>query len=597
MHGRGATSGHALTKRQRFELLRADLKNERQSFEPHWKELAEFVLPRRARFITTETNDGRRMNKSIYDTTATLAANTLQSGMMSGITSPARPWFRVQTPDPDLNEFGRVREWLHTVSQRILTAFSRSNLYTTLPILYGDMGVFGTAAMLLEESFDRTVRFKAFPIGSYSLAADFEGRINVFVREFRMTVRNLVDQFAKNERDGKPDWSNFSTHVRNLYDTARYEEWVDVCHVIAPNPDYRPGSPDPKHKKFSSCYYEYSPTEGVQTQWDFAGHDVFLRESGYDRFPVLAPRWKVSAEDVYATDCPAMTALGDVRQLQIGEKRSLQAIEKMVNPPMQGPAALRNVRASILPGDITYYDPPQGREGLRPIHEVQPRIQELESKQAMVRERIQRAFYEDLFLMLTRSDRRQITAREIEERHEEKLLALGPVLEQLNTDLLDPLVESTFAIMLEQSKRADGSIGGMIPPIPEELQGMDLKIEYISVMAQAQKLVAIGSIERTAQFALSIAQAMPQVLDKIDGDQMIDEFGEAVGVSPRIIRTDEAVEKLRAGRAQAEQAQRQTEMIAQGSQTVKNLADSHLDGDTVLNRILDFAQAGQPVPQ
>lgn len=564
------------TKRERYETMRQELANERTSFETHWEDLANFILPRRLRFQVTDTNRGERKNRNIYDATATMAARTLRSGMMSGVTSPARPWFRLATPDPELNEFGRVKSWLEDTSRRMRTVFDRSNLYTTLPLIYGDIGTFGTAAMIQEESFEKVTRFRAFPVGSYYLAADFEGRVNVFVREFRITVRNLVEEYVERTASGGYDWSNVSRHAKDAWDNGRYGQWVDVVHVIAPNPDWSPERPLGKYKRFASCTYELSSDN----------EDRFLRESGYDMFPILAPRWETAAEDVYGTDCPGMVALGDVRQLQLGERKSLQAIEKMVNPPMQGPSSLRNAKASILPGDITYHDTPAGREGLRPIHEVNPKIQELEGKQSQVRERIQRAFFEDLFLMLARSDRREITAREIEERHEEKLLALGPVLEQLNTDLLDPLIDNTFAFMLRQ---------GAIPPPPEELQGMDLKVDYISVMAQAQKLVAIGGLERLSGFVGNLAPVVPTIMDKVDTDQLVDEYSDALGVSARVIRTDEQVAELRQSRAQAEQARAQAEMVAQGAKAARDLSGANLEGDNALARIMDNAEAGAPL--
>ena len=169
-----------------------------------------------------------------------------------------------------------------------------------------------------------------------------------------------------------------------------------------------------------------------------------LRKSGFDIFPVVAPRWEITGEDVYGTMCPGMVAIGDVKMLQTLQKRKSQAIEKIINPPMIGPAALKSVKTSILPGDITYSDEREGRAGFRPIHEINFPVGDVSNDIREVQFMIRRAFYEDLFLMLATSDRRQITATEIDERKEEKLIALGPVLEQLNQDLLDPLIDITF---------------------------------------------------------------------------------------------------------------------------------------------------------
>jgi len=91
-----------LTKRKQFDILRAQLENERSSFLSHWRDLGEHILPRRPRFTTSENNKGDRKNQKIIDATATMAARTLRSGMMSGVTSPARPWFRLSILFPRL---------------------------------------------------------------------------------------------------------------------------------------------------------------------------------------------------------------------------------------------------------------------------------------------------------------------------------------------------------------------------------------------------------------------------------------------------------------------------------------------------------------
>jgi len=547
----------------------------------HWRDLSDWVMPRRSRFEITDVNRGDRRNQRIVDSTATLALRTLRAGMMSGVTSPARPWFRLTTPDPDLAEFGPVKEWLHYVTNRMSTSFLRSNLYNSLPNVYGDDGLYGTAAMMVEEDFKDILHTRTFPIGSYMLAQDDKGRVNTFFREFRMTVRQMVDVFA--EKNGnKIIWDNISEYVKNQWDMCNYEAWIDVCHVVYPNDDYVIGSISGKEKKFSSCYYErgsYSTKGGSYMKDD----NKFLREAGYDFFPVLAPRWEVVGEDVYATDCPGMIGLGDVKQLQVVEKRINQAIEKMVNPPMVGPTSMKNSKASILPGDITYMDVRDGLQGFRPAHEVRAAIQEIEQKQLQTRQRISRAFFEDLFLMLAQSDRRQITAREIDERHEEKLLALGPVLEQLNQDLLDPLIDVAFDIHVKQ---------GLIPPPPEELQGINLKVEYVSIMAQAQKYVSRAGIDTFAGFCAQLLQVAPEVKDKLKMDQFVDEYASITGVPPTLVATDEEVAEIRAVRAQQQQQAQQMAMMQQAAATTKDLTASKMDGQDVLSRALGVPAEG-----
>jgi hypothetical protein len=560
------------SKRQRFEILRAQLENERSTFIPHWRDLSDYILPRRSRFYTSDVNKGDRRNQKIIDSTGTLAARTLRSGMMSGVTSPARPWFRLATPDPALGEFGPVKNWLFKTQQIITTSFLKSNLYNTLPICYGDLGTFGTAPIFIEEDFTGNVmNTSSFPVGSYMISKNSLGMVDVFIRDFTMSVRQIIETFGQLDKSGQPDWSNISSHIKVLWDTAQYEQRIELTHVIAPNPEYDPRKVEAKYKRFSSCYYERGMA-GKQNNYMFENESM-LRESGYDVFPVLSPRWEVTGEDSYGTSCPGMDALGDIKQLQLGEKRSFEAIEKMIRPPMVAPISMKNQAASILPGDITYTDIRDGQQGFRPAHEVNFRIQEMEMKQEQVRQRINRAFYADLFLMLASSDRRQITAREIEERHEEKLLALGPVLEQLNQDLLDPLIDIAFDIHIKQ---------GLLPPPPEELQGVNLKVEYISIMAQAQKLVGISGIERFSGYVGQIAQYDPGVLDKLNTDQAIDVYADITSVPPGIVRSDDEVALLRQQKQEAAQAQQQMQMAQQAAATARDLSQTRMDDGSAL---------------
>lgn len=556
----------------------------------HWRDLGDFISPRRPRFSLSEVNRGDRRNLKIIDTTPSLAARTLRAGMVAGITSPARPWFRLTTSDPDRAESTAVKDWLNIATQRMSHVFLRSNLYNVLPIVYGDMGTFATAAFSIEEDFEgRVMRCLAHPIGSYMIANDENLRVRTFFREFRMTVRQLIGRWGViNGNRADIDWSRFSTHIKDLWNAGQGEVWIDVRHVIQPNPDYNANRPEAKHKQFVSCYYEAGSMAGAHSNYmDAASENRYLSESGYDYFPVLCPRWEVNGEDVYGTDCPGMTALGDVKQLMMGEKRSAEAIDKMVRPPMTGPTSLRSQRASILPGDITYVDAREGQQGFRPSHEVNPKIQELEGKQAQVRERIQRAYYEDLFLMLANDTRSNITATEIAERKEEKLLALGPMLEQLNQDALDPMIDIAFTLMERQ---------GLIPPPPPDLEGEPLKVEYTSIMSQAQKLAGIGSHERFMTTVANLAPVYPGFSRKIDMDRWIDVYGEQLSLASGVVRSEEDAEALKAQDEKAAQDAQQMEMLKQGADTAKSLSQADMGGDNALSRLLQQSQAGAALP-
>lgn len=545
--------------RRKIELRLSVLRSERSSFDTHWRELNDFIVPRTARFLVSDKNKGNSWSTKILDETASLAVRTTASGMMAGVTSPARPWFRITLPDTSLMEMWNVKAWLDECEKRMIEVFRRSNLYNVLPVIYQNMAVYGTGAMVVEEDEKDLIRCIPLPIGSYYLAQDYRLRVNTCIREFGMTAGQIVDEFGID---------NVSDHIKAQHDNGAVDTWVNVIHAILPNPEHDGKSKLSKDKAFISVYYEVAGDK-----------DKVLRLSGYDSFPVMAPRWDVTGEDTYGYG-PGSLALGAVKGLQAEQKNKLQAIDMLVRPPLNAPSSMRNSRVGMLPGDVNYVDSIQGSV-IQPAYQINPRIQELSQDIAEVQTRIKKAFFEDLFLMLSNSQRAQITAREIDERHEEKLLMLGPVLERINNELLDPLIDRTFHLML---------VNDMLPEIPEELQdGGNLRVEYISIMAQAQKMVASAGIERLCGFVGNLAGVKPDVLDKLDLDQTVDEYGTMLGVSPKIIVDDETVAKVRDARAKAAQAQQMQQIapqITQAAQGAKLLSETDMSGDNMLSRLL-----------
>jgi hypothetical protein len=231
---------------------------------------------------------------------------------------------------------------------------------------------------------------------------------------------------------------------------------------------------------------------------------------------------------------------------------------------------------------------------LRPIYQISPNLGNVNQKQAETRQRIHDAFMSNLFMMLTQgSDNgtlgKQMTAREVEERHQEKLLMLGPVLEQLNDDLFDPLIEIGFQILDRR---------GELDEAPEEIQGLPLPVEYQSVMAKAQKLVGLAGIERFAGFVGQVAQTTqnPAVLDKVNVDAMIDEYAEITGVPQSILMDEEEVALIREERGKAQAQAQQAQVMAEQAKAAQSLGSIPMDQDTALTRMVDAAAANAVGP-
>ncbi|MFV0830935.1 portal protein [Klebsiella quasipneumoniae] len=552
----------AETLKEQLQKQQAQLTNDRSSFDPHWRELSDFINPRGSRFLVTDVNLDDRRNTKIVDPTATLAARTLSSGMMSGITSPARPWFKLATPDPDMMDYGPVKLWLEVVQRRMNEVFNKSNIYQSLPLLYASLGNYSTGAMAVLEDDSDVIRTMMFPIGSYYMANSARGSVDTCFRKFSMTVRQLVMEFGLN---------NVSDSVKGMWDSGNYESWIEVIHAVYPNIDRDTAKLNSKNKPVKSVYYEVG-----------GDSDKLLRESGFDEFPIMAPRWEVNGEDVYGSSCPGMIALGQVKALQLEQKRKSQLIDKATNPPMVGPSSLRNQRVSLLPGDITYIDQVTGQDGFKPAYLVNPNTADLLADIQDTRQIINSAYFVDLFMMLQNINTRSMPVEAVIEMKEEKLLMLGPVLERLNDECLNPLIDRTFSIMARKN---------LLPPPPDVLQGMPLRIEYISVMAQAQKSIGLSSLSSTVGFIGQLAQAKPEALDKLNVDQAIDAFAEMSGVSPTVIVPQEQVEQVREQRAQQQQQQQMVAMGMAAAQGAKTLSEAQTADPSVLTALSNAAGA------
>jgi len=543
---------------QRLEAL----KSERSSFYPLWQELSDYHLSHRGRFLTSNRNKGNKRNTKQINNTSRLSSRTLASGMMAGITSPARPWFRLGAGDPELAEVSAVKDWLHQVELIMYRVFSSSNTYNSLHVRYAELGVFGTGALGVYRDFDNVIWCKPYTVGSYCLAANGKNEVDTLYREYEISVAQCVKQFG---------YDNCSNSVKQMWDKGNTETWVKIVHAVEPNDDRDNISPLAKDKSTRSAYYEWKKGTG-------SGDNKFLRESGFDEFPILAPRWDVTGEDIYATDCPGITALGDTKALQLAEKRRYQAIDKLVSPPLQGPSTLKNKmhNDTLGPNEIVWTD--STGTGLTSIYaNYRPDIGAIDSVIANSENRIQRAFYEDLFLMLANTDRRQITAREVAEKHEEKLLMLGPVLERLHTELLDPLIDRTFNILQE---------AGVLPPPPQELQDRELNVEYVSVLAQAQRMVATGSIERISGFAAELSAVWPEARNKINSSQAIDDYAAALGTSPAIVRSDAEADAMTEQQAQAAAAAQAAEQGQQLADVAKTASDTDTSSENALTTMM-----------
>lgn len=539
-----------LPTRQQERLTQ--LKHEyEQGWRTHHELLFENFLPFGARFFVDDRNIGDRRHGSIIDSTPLTAVRTLAAGLMSGATSPARVWFRLRMKQAEMNEDPEVQAWLSAANEIMLAWIANSNFYHQAHRAYEEMAVCGTSVMVLLPDDESVFHAYGATIGMTYLATDAKDRVNTCYREFQLTVAQCVREFG---------YENCTQETREAFDQEQFEREVHVVHAIEPNDDrYVEGSAIKNQRRYRSTYFEYGKTEkengGIGPQ--------FLRDGGFDEFPVLAFRWTVSGNDVYGSS-PGMECLGDAIQLQHEQERKSQNIDLRTRPPLQIPPSVKHHEVDGEAGGTTTV-PNAGREaGIRTLFETKLELSDLREDIKEVQGRINRTMFVDLFIMLQQIDK-TMTAREVLQRNEEKLLMLGPMLERLFDDGLKPAIDLIFFYLAE---------AGMFPPAPASLAGAELDVQFVSPLAQAQRGIGINAIDRFLQTVGAISGMKPNASDVVDEDETVRLYADILGIDPDLLKDPETVAKLREARAAQQAAMEQAEALQKVTGAQKSAAEA-----------------------
>ena len=506
-----------------------DLSNSRTNWEKHWQELADYMLPRKAD-ITKKRTQGDKRTDLIFDGTAIHAVELLASSLHGMLTSPSTPWFSMRYRNPGLQRNDAANEWLEICLDQMYQHFNRSNFQQEVHELYYDLVVFGTAAIYVDGDKDG-LRFAARHIAEICISEDAEGRVDTVYRKFKMTARAMAQRFGV---DALP------TAVVKDADNEPYKEH-EIIHAIYPRPEAKGRAA--KSKPVASVYYHKATKH-------------LLSESGFDEFPFMVPRFVKDSVSTYGRS-PSMTALPDVKMLNKMSETTIRAAQKQVDPPLMAPDDGFMLPIRTTPGSLNFYRAGT-RDRLEPLQigANNPLGLNMEEQR---RNAIRQAFYVDQLLL---SQGQAMTATEVLQRNEEKMRLLGPVLGRLQSELLQPLISRSFALLLR---------AGLLPPAPEELQGQDIDIEYVSPLAKAQKLTDLQSMLRGFEVMMQVAEIAP-VMDYLDTDRLVQYLVEVTGIPARVIRSDDEVKKIRRQQAQAQAQQAQMQQQMMESEQAKNVA-------------------------
>ena len=508
------------------------LQSQRSTWESHWQELADYMLPRKAD-ITKKRTQGDKRTDLLFDGTAVHAVELLSSSLHGMLTSPSTPWFSMRYRNPALQRDDQANEWLEVCLDQMYQHFNRSNFQQEIHELYYDLVVFGTAAFYVEGDKEG-LRFSSRHIAEVCISEDNEGRVDTVYRKFKLTARSIAMQFG--EKGLPPE-------IKKDLDKDPYAEHT-VIHAVFPRKNAK-GSTQ-RSKPIASVYYT-----GETRQ--------LLSESGFDEFPFMVPRFTKDSVSTYGRS-PAMTALPDTKMLNKMSETTIRAAQKQIDPPLMVPDDGFMLPVRTTPGALNFYRTGT-RDRLEPLQigANNPLGLNMEEQR---RNAIRQAFFVDQLLM---SNGPAMTATEVLQRNEEKMRLLGPVLGRLQSELLQPLISRSFALLLRN---------GLLPPAPEQLQGQDVDIEYVSPLAKAQKMTDLQSMLRGFEVLLQMSQVAP-VMDYLDDDKLVQYLVETTGIPARVIRSSAEVEDVRRQRAEAEAAQAQMQqdmMLAEQANKAAPLA-------------------------
>jgi len=530
----------------------------RLPYEPDWKTISRFAQPARSRFLNADTNQRSRRNTGVYDSYAIQSFRTLTGGMTSGLSSSSRPWFKAELYDREMMEDPEVRAWLDEVQRLMYDFLAHTNFYAAVETGYSEIGLFGTDACVMIEDGDEGAVCHALTVGEYWIALGKNLIADTLYRRAPMTVAQAMASFGK----------QCSQRVRNFYDQSNYDQIVDIFHAIEPNWDLASDKLDRRGKLYRSIW------------WDEGDDDKerLLRDSGYTEKPFWAPRWQTAGADVYG-DSPGMVAIPDMRELQMQSKRRGEAIDFLVKPEMIVPT---NIRLTGQPGSKVSAASVDKDLVAVPYQMPYQAIEAISSEVDKCRKSIDAASYAELFMAIT--NMQGIQPRNIEEiaaRNEEKMTQLGPVIDRVNNEKLKVALDRTFGMMMR---------GNFFPPAPDALQGAEIKFEFVSILTQMQRMLGLGQIERTSAFVGNLVGVVPEAIDKLNVDEMIDEYADRAGAPAKMIRSAEEVEAIRQQRQQQQAAQQAAAMAPaaqQGADAARLLSEADTgDGGNLLQKLM-----------
>ena len=517
----------------RYEKLKGD----RGIWETLWQSVSDLVNP--TQDFTRRTTPGDSRRNKIYDTTAPNAAIELGSTAHTLAMNPATEWFNLMPADPTREIDDEARAWLHARTMNLLTFYgsSRSGFNTMAFQSMLSGCTYGTAPFIRDPLTAGSLpKYYAIPLNNFVFETDPNGDTVASYREVEYDPKDLVAAFGED---------NVSPQTLKLAKEDKNTTKICVIHAVLLNDREFVGD-SPFKKPWGSIYVEKAQK-----------HE--LRRGGFDDNPYHVFRWRVNAGEIYGRG-PGIDLLPEIRKINVISRDSLIAGELLVRPPMMVPANSVEGPIRTAPGSINYYQM-QTRDRPEPMQTgANPAAGE--GMIQIAERKIKDGFFADL-LRLPDNDR--MTATEIIARQNQRLQILGPVKSRIDDEMLNPSIKGDFNLMLK---------GGMFPPAPESLNGVEIKVEYRSPMAIAQQSSQANNFLQFMGVAGPLIQADPSLMMEIDSAATFRNLATLLNANAIKFKDPQVVAQERAAIAQQQQQAQQAQVASELAGASKDAADA-----------------------
>ena len=517
-----------------FEYIKkrcSALESDRQTWEDHWQDILDYVMPRKAD-VTFVRSKGEKRTEVLFDSTAITANNLLAASLQGTLTSPSLPWFHLKLRDEELNKNRDVQLWLEDSARRMYDVFNESNFNTEVHELYLDLCSVGTGAIFVEEGnsgfTNEGIHFNCLHIAEYFIQENVTGKVDTLYRKYKLTARQAIEEFGEENVGEK------------IIEAAQNkpDKQFNFIHAVEPTKDYERATGKSNTKlPFHSCHV-------------CVEDKMVVRTGGYNEFPYLVPRWSKATGEIFGRS-PSYNALPDIKTLNKAVEIGLKAWAKAIDPPLLVTDDGVIGRVRMTPAGITVV---RNDSAIKPL-QIGSNWQITDLKENQLRTAIRQAYYSD---QLQLQEGPQMTATEVQVRYELMQRLLGPTLGRFQSEFLNPLIERTFGIMFR---------AGALMPEPEIIKGSKIDVEYVGPLARSQRMEEAVAIERLYSLAMNVVQVDPSIMDNIDHDEAIRMRAKLLGVPKTVLRGSEEVDEMREQRAEQQAMMQQQQLAQQQAET------------------------------